>query len=74
MLNQFEAINKARAELENQGCSVVTCKRRAARPVITAQAPNDQPVWPFISIDVKEHGITRTVRTSRIHDCQIIWH
>lgn len=73
MLNQFEAINKARAELENQGCSVVTCKRRAARPVITAQAPNDLSLWPIVAVEVCENGVKRTVCTSRIHECQIIW-
>lgn len=73
MLNHFEAINQARSALEQQGCCVVACSRRALRPVITAHAPDDLPLWPVVAVEVCDKGVKRTVRTSRVYDCQIIW-
>ncbi|MBC3252830.1 hypothetical protein H8I91_21430 [Serratia fonticola] len=73
MINQFDALNQARLALEAQGCTVVTYTRKRQRPVIMASSNCGLIVWPTLEVVVKENGVQRTVRTSRVHECQVIW-
>ncbi|TXE27122.1 hypothetical protein FOT62_22650 [Serratia marcescens] len=73
MVNQFNALAQARDALEAQGCVVRSYVRKPQRPVITADSTCGQIVWPTVDVVVRENGVQRTVRTSRVHECQVIW-
>lgn len=73
MINQFDAYTLARAALEAHGCTILTSTRKRQRPVITANCADGQIVWPTVDVVVKENGVQRTIRTSRVHECQVIW-
>lgn len=73
MINQFDALTQARNALEAQGCIILHSVRKPQRPVITVESITGNIAWPFIEIVVKENGVQRVVRTSRINECQIIW-
>lgn len=73
MINQFDAYTQARAALEANGCTILNSTRKHQRPVITADSTCGQIVWPTVDVVVRENGVQRTVRTSRVHECQVIW-
>lgn len=73
VINQFDAFTSARAELERNNCDIKTVVRKRQRPVIQATCNSDVVAWPVVEISVKESGIKRIVRTSRIHGCLVIW-
>ncbi|MNT35837.1 hypothetical protein D3C72_1718820 [compost metagenome] len=73
MINQFDAYTQARSALEANGCTILTSTRKPQRPVITADSTCGQIVWPTVDVVVRENGVQRTVRTSHVHECQVIW-
>lgn len=73
MINQFDALTQARAALEALQYSIVAVSRARQRPVITVDCMGRDVAGPAVELVVKQNGVQRTVRTSRIHECQIIW-